>query len=71
MTPDSLLRGVLTAAVLLVGSVSAEREPVVVTKAGSVRGTTLTSLLGNEFFSFKGETSASRFNFTDETTRYQ
>ena len=46
---------VLTGVFLLISSAAAEQEPVVATQAGSVRGTTLKSLLGNEFFSFKGE----------------
>ncbi|KAF0287231.1 Venom carboxylesterase-6 [Amphibalanus amphitrite] len=54
MKAVGLLRTVLTAAILLAGTASAEQEPVVATKAGFVRGTTLTSLIGNEFFSFKG-----------------
>ena len=56
MMADNLLRVAVTAAFLLAGSVSAEQEPVVATKAGHVRGTTLKSLMGNEFFSFKGST---------------
>ena len=59
MVADSLMKPVL-AAILLVGCATASEQqgPVVTTKAGSVRGTVLKSLIGNEFFSFKGTNSA-------------
>ena len=55
MSAVGRLRTLLVGLLLLIGSAAAQQRPQVATGTGSVRGTTLKSLLGNEFFSFKGE----------------